>query len=324
MLKFLTWAKSKSISLAVCTNKQEKLSVDLLKKLKLIDYFDYVAGSDTFDYNKPDPRHLTNVIEILGGSIKRTLMVGDSEVDAAAKNAKIPFILIEDGYTEKNSNQIHHDILIKDFLTLKNYREVFMISFSLLSALSIFYFTMFITPGPNNAMLTASGMKFGFVKTLPHLIGIPLGHIFQIGLTCLGLGSLFIKFPQIQFYMKILCFLYLIFLGWKMIGSFSLLKKETGRPLKFYEASLFQFINPKAWSIAIAVASGFFPSEENLLVAILFVTLTAAFICFPTISLWALFGNSLRTLIRNTKFKKITEYILAILLILTGIFILIK
>jgi threonine/homoserine/homoserine lactone efflux protein len=199
-----------------------------------------------------------------------------------------------------------------------------MISFSLLSALSIFYFTMFITPGPNNAMLTASGMKFGFVKTLPHLIGIPLGHIFQIGLTCLGLGSLFIKFPQIQFYMKILCFLYLIFLGWKMIGSFSLLKKETGRPLKFYEASLFQFINPKAWSIAIAVASGFFPSEENLLVAILFVTLTAAFICFPTISLWALFGNSLRTLIRNTKFKKITEYILAILLILTGFFILIK
>ena len=109
-----------------------------------------------------------------------------------------------------------------------------------------------------------------------------------------------------------------------MIGSFSMTQKETGRPLKFYEASLFQFINPKAWSIAIAVASGFFPSEENLFVAILFVTLTAAFICFPTISLWALFGNSLRTLIRNTKFKKITEYILAILLILTGFFILIK
>ena len=127
LVKFLTWAKSKSISLAVCTNKQEKLSVDLLKKLKLIDYFDYVAGSDTFDYNKPDPRHLTNVIEILGGSIKRTLMVGDGEVDsAAAKNAKIPFILIEDGYTEKNSNQIHHDILIKDFLTFEKIIEKFL------------------------------------------------------------------------------------------------------------------------------------------------------------------------------------------------------
>ena len=136
-----------------------------------------------------------------------------------------------------------------------------MINFALLSALSVFYFTMFITPGPNNAMLTASGMKFGFKKTLPHLIGIPLGHIFQIGLTCLGLGTIFIKFPEIQFYMKFLCFIYLIYLGWKMIGSFSLAENESGRPLRFYEASLFQFINPKAWSIALTVASGFFPAE---------------------------------------------------------------
>ena len=62
-----------------------------------------------------------------------------------------------------------------------------MINFALFSALAAFYFTMFVTPGPNNAMLTASGMKFGFIRTLPHLIGIPLGHIFQIGLVCFGL-----------------------------------------------------------------------------------------------------------------------------------------
>jgi|TARA_B100000242_G_C43009920_1_gene469512 threonine/homoserine/homoserine lactone efflux protein len=199
-----------------------------------------------------------------------------------------------------------------------------MINFALLSALSVFYFTMFITPGPNNAMLTASGMKFGFKKTLPHLIGIPLGHIFQIGLTCLGLGTIFIKFPEIQFYMKFLCFIYLIYLGWKMIGSFSLAENESGRPLRFYEASLFQFINPKAWSIALTVASGFFPAEENLLVGVMFVSFTAAVICFPTIALWALFGNSLRTFIKNEKTKKIIEYILALLLVLTGIFILAK
>ena len=199
-----------------------------------------------------------------------------------------------------------------------------MINFALLSALSVFYFTMFITPGPNNAMLTASGMKFGFKKTLPHLIGIPLGHIFQIGLTCLGLGTIFIKFPEIQFYMKFLCFIYLIYLGWKMIGSFSLAENESGRPLRFYEASLFQFINPKAWSIALTVASGFFPAEENLLVGVMFVSFTAAVICFPTIALWALFGNSIRTFIKNEKTKKIIEYILALLLVLTGIFILAK
>ncbi len=199
-----------------------------------------------------------------------------------------------------------------------------MINFALFSALSAFYFTMFFTPGPNNAMLTASGMKFGFIRTLPHLIGIPLGHIFQIGLTCFGLANLFLLYPVIQFYMKILCFLYLLYLGWKMLGSFSMIQKETGRPLRFYEASLFQFVNPKAWSIAITVASGFFPTEENIIIGVLFVTITAAVICFPTISLWALFGSALRKFINNEKTKKIIEYILAIMLVLTGLFILLK
>ena len=199
-----------------------------------------------------------------------------------------------------------------------------MINFTLFSALAIFYFTMFITPGPNNAMLTASGMKFGFVKTLPHAIGIPIGHIFQIGLTCFGLANLFLIYPQIQFYMKILCFLYMIYLSWKMLGSFSVVKKETGKPLKFYEASLFQFINPKAWSIAVTVASGFFPSKENIFIGVAFVTITAAVICFPTISLWALFGSGLRKFVNNKKIKKTIEYLLGILLVLTGLFILLK
>ena len=199
-----------------------------------------------------------------------------------------------------------------------------MINFALFSALATFYFTMFFTPGPNNAMLTASGMKFGFIRTLPHLIGIPLGHIVQIGLTCFGLANLFLLYPTIQFYMKILCFVYLLYLGWKMIGSFSMVQKDTGRPLRFYEASLFQFVNPKAWSIAITVASGFFPAQENIVIGVSFVTITAAVICFPTISLWALFGSGLRKFINDEKTKKIIEYILALLLVFTGLFILIK
>ena len=197
-----------------------------------------------------------------------------------------------------------------------------MITYSLWSALIVYYFIMFATPGPNNAMLTASGMKFGYLKTLPHIIGIPLGHFIQITLVCYGLGNVFIKFPQIQFYMKFLCFVYLLYLSWKMLGSISVTKKETGRPLKFYEASLFQFINPKAWTVAIAAVSGFFPTDENFFVATMFLAVTAPFVCIPSISLWALFGNSLRVFVSNTKTKKIIEYILAILLILTGVFIL--
>jgi len=117
---FLIWAKEKNISMAVCTNKQEHLAVDLLKKIGIYEFFEYVAGHNTFDYCKPDPRHLTSVIEILNGDIKKSLMIGDSETDAnAAKDAGIPVILLEDGYTEKKITEIYHNHLIKDFVGIE-------------------------------------------------------------------------------------------------------------------------------------------------------------------------------------------------------------
>ena len=118
--EFLIWCKEKNISMAVCTNKQEHLAIDLLKKIGIYDYFEYVAGSNTFDYCKPDPRHLTSIIEILGGNFKKSLMIGDSETDAnAAKAASIPLILLENGYTEKNTTEIYHNHLIKDFIGIE-------------------------------------------------------------------------------------------------------------------------------------------------------------------------------------------------------------
>ena len=118
--EFLLWSKKNDISMAVCTNKQEHLAIDLLKKIGIFNFFEYVAGHNTFDYCKPDPRHLTSVIEILDGDIKKTLMIGDSETDAnAAKSAGIPVILLEDGYTEKNITEIYHNHLVKDFVGIE-------------------------------------------------------------------------------------------------------------------------------------------------------------------------------------------------------------
>ena len=118
--EFLKWCKEENISMAVCTNKQEYLSNDLLKKIGIYDFFEYVAGSDTFDYCKPDPRHLTSVVEILDGDVNKTIMIGDSETDAnAAKAAEIPVILLENGYTEKNTTEIYHNHLIKDFIGIE-------------------------------------------------------------------------------------------------------------------------------------------------------------------------------------------------------------
>jgi len=119
VLNFLSWCKNNSISMAVCTNKQEHLSINLLKKIKIYDFFDYVAGGNSFNHNKPDPRHLTDTIEVVNGEIKKTIMIGDSETDSAsAKAANIPFVLIENGYTEKTAQQIYHDHLVKNFIGL--------------------------------------------------------------------------------------------------------------------------------------------------------------------------------------------------------------
>ena len=118
--EFLDWCKNNNISMAVCTNKTEHLAVDLLKQIKIYDYFEYVAGYNTFEYCKPDPRHLTSVVEILQGDVKKTIMVGDSETDAdSAKAANMPFILVEGGYTDKNPNEIYHNYLVKDFINLE-------------------------------------------------------------------------------------------------------------------------------------------------------------------------------------------------------------
>jgi len=118
--EFLKWAKSMNISMGVCTNKQEHLAVNLLKKIKIYDFFEYVAGRNTFEYCKPDPRHLTNIIEIMNGNVKKSLMIGDSENDAdTAKLAGVPMILLENGYTDKKTEQIYHDHLVKDFVGIE-------------------------------------------------------------------------------------------------------------------------------------------------------------------------------------------------------------
>ena len=199
-----------------------------------------------------------------------------------------------------------------------------MFDFNLLIALVSFYFVMYVTPGPNNAMVLTSGIKFGFSKTIPHMSGITIGHVLQTIVVCLGLGKIFQMFPEIQDILKIICALYLLYLGYKIIGSFSKIKDDGSRPLKFYEASLFQLVNPKAWTISTMVASGFLPKDESLIISISFISITALIICPLSISIWAAFGSGIRNLVKNNKKKAIVEYFLAILLLITAIMIVIE
>ena len=100
-----------------------------------------------------------------------------------------------------------------------------MIENNILIALISYYFVMYITPGPNNAMVLTSGLKFGFIKSIPHISGITIGHVLQLILVCFGLGKIFIIFPFLQNILKILCAIYLLYLGYKIIGSFSKIKE---------------------------------------------------------------------------------------------------
>ena len=199
-----------------------------------------------------------------------------------------------------------------------------MIDVNLFFALISFYFVMYVTPGPNNAMVLTSGIKFGFLKTIPHMSGITIGHVLQTIVVCLGLGKIFQMFPEIQDFLKIICALYLLYLGYKIIGSFSKIKDDGSRPLKFYEASVFQLVNPKAWTISTMVASGFLPKDERLIISISFISITALIICPLSISVWAAFGSGIRNLVKNNKKKASVEYFLAILLLITAIMIVIE
>tara|TARA_B100000579_G_scaffold429833_1_gene442243 strand:- start:992 stop:1594 length:603 start_codon:yes stop_codon:yes gene_type:complete len=195
-----------------------------------------------------------------------------------------------------------------------------VINWELILALSVYNFVMYVTPGPNNSILTASGIKFGFFRTIPNIFGIPTGHGFQLALVCLGLGSLFTYYPFLLDILRYVGAAYILFLAYKMFGSLNISSsEEKTRPLKYYEAILFQFVNPKAWVICITAVSLFYPEKENLFIGTVFMVIMSTIINIPSISIWALGGSIIRHYLSNKTLKKIIEWLLALMLILTSV-----
>ena len=199
-----------------------------------------------------------------------------------------------------------------------------MIEINFLFTLITFYFVMYVTPGPNNAMVLASGLKFGFLKTIPVMSGITIGHILQLVIVCLGFGKIFQLYPHIQILLKIICSVYMVYLSYKVLGSFSKVERSSAKPIRFHEAALFQIVNPKAWTISSMAASGFIMNEMNLLLSITLIALVALVICPLSISPWAGFGSAIRKFVKNKRMKIIIEYILATLLFITATLIILE
>jgi threonine/homoserine/homoserine lactone efflux protein len=155
-------------------------------------------------------------------------------------------------------------------------------------------FVMSITPGPNNVMLTASGARFGFRRTVPHILGIGCGFVVQLLAVCAGLSALFERWPLLQTSLGWVGAAYLLYLGWRMLGRTDAQAAAASRPVTFLQAAAFQFLNPKAWVMTVTAASLFLPQELGLAARGAYMAAVMEGIGLPCMAVWALFGSSLR------------------------------
>lgn len=146
------------------------------------------------------------------------------------------------------------------------------------------------TPGPNNVMLAASGANFGYRRTLPYLLGINAGVFGLTLVVCLGLGAVFMRYPQVHGVLKIVGALYLVYLSWKLAGARLAATAKVGQPLSFVNGATFQLVNPKSWMKAATLASVFMPAGVHPALGALTVATVGLAVGFPLISVWAMFG----------------------------------
>jgi threonine/homoserine/homoserine lactone efflux protein len=181
-------------------------------------------------------------------------------------------------------------------------------------------FVMSITPGPNNVMLTASGATFGFRRTIPHILGISVGFGAELLAVCAGLGAVFSHWPYLQTVLRWVGAAYLIYLGIKMLGgSGPANSRSSSRPVSFYEAAAFQFLNPKAWVMTITAATMFLPHELGVFAAGAYMLFIMVVMNMPCIAVWALFGSSLRRFLERPASRLGFNAAMAVALATTGV-----
>lgn len=174
-----------------------------------------------------------------------------------------------------------------------------------------------ITPGPNNIMLASSGVNFGFRRTVPHFLGVYFGFLFMLSIACLGFGQIFEYIPLLQPILKYVGSAYLLYLAYRIATAGSLNDSKVGKPIRFFEAALFQYVNPKAWIIAGTMPSAF-TTEPGLSLAD-GITLVAmhGIVSFPCVLLWAIMGTQLRHFLKSEKSRRIFSFGMASLLVAT-------
>lgn len=185
----------------------------------------------------------------------------------------------------------------------------------LLIALAAFAFVSSITPGPNNLMVMASSANFGAARTLPHFAGVILGFNFMIWMVGIGVSKVFEAWPVSLMILKFLSVVFLLYLAWKIATMAAPQDKETstGKPLNFFQAAAFQWINPKAWALSLA-AVGAYASAANPIVSVAIIAGVFLAAGIPSVASWLFLGTQLRRLFSDPKKLRLFNWACAALL----------
>ena len=187
-------------------------------------------------------------------------------------------------------------------------------TYEILLALIAFAFVSSITPGPNNLMLMASGANFGFRRTIPHMLGIGLGFAFMVLLVGAGLVQLFDRYPVSYTVLKVASVVYLLYLAWKIAHAAPAQSRDaTGSPMTFLQAAAFQWVNPKAWAMALTATTAYAPGQT--LNAIIIVALVFGAVNLPSVSTWTVLGQQMARILTNPRRLVMFNWTMAILLV---------
>ena len=187
-------------------------------------------------------------------------------------------------------------------------------NFDVFPALALFGFVSSITPGPNNLMLMASGANFGIRRTLPHMLGISVGFTLMMVLVGVGLVQIFDRYPLIYTVLKIASVAYLLYLAWKIATAAPVkLQQAKGKPMTFLQASAFQWVNPKAWAMALTVMTVYVPDAALPVLSI--AALFFALINFPSVTVWVVMGQQMARMLTNPKRLTVFNRVMAALLV---------
>jgi threonine/homoserine/homoserine lactone efflux protein len=191
--------------------------------------------------------------------------------------------------------------------------------FEMVVPIALFGLASSATPGPNNIMLTASGSTFGLRRSIPHIAGISVGFPVMIFAVGLGLGEIFTRYPQVHLALKWIGAAYLLYLAWRIAqsGGADGGGSANGRPLTFLEAAAFQWVNPKAWMMAVSSIPAFTTIGGNYYLELLLISAVFAVICVPSCLAWCMFGVGIRQLIRSEETARLVNLALAGLVVLS-------